>query len=255
MISILSPAKTLDYSTAPTTESYSQPVFQDETNMLAKQLAGMKPKKLATLMHLSDKLANLNFERYQEFGFPFTKENAKQALLAFKGDVYQGMSVDDYVSEDFDFAQNHLRILSGLYGLLRPLDLMQAYRLEMGTKMKNKRGKDLYAFWGSKIAQKLNEDIASSGSRVLVNLASQEYFKAVDTEALEAALVTPHFKEYRDGKLKIIALFAKKARGMMADYIIKNRINEVESIKDFGIDGYRFDEAHSTETNWVFSRR
>lgn len=254
MLIVLSPAKTLDYSAQSLTQSYSQPLFKEETEALVEQLADMKAEKLGSLMHLSENLADLNYQRYQEFHFPFSTQNAKQALLAFKGDVYQGMELDEYVSEDFDFAQNHVRILSGLYGILRPLDLMQPYRLEMGTKLKNKVGKDLYAFWGSKISAQLNDEFEASGNDILINLASKEYFKAVDTKALKARIVTINFKELRDGKLKIISFFAKKARGMMADYIIRQRINDPERLKSFDVDGYSFDEENSTENDWLFTR-
>ncbi|MFK7972228.1 MAG: peroxide stress protein YaaA [Bacteroidia bacterium] len=254
MLTILSPAKTLDFGDHDIISSYSQPAFESETKVLVEQLAKMSASKIGKLMKLSDKLAELNYERYQNFSFPFTQNNAKQAVLAFKGDVYLGLQAEEFLSEDFDFAQNHLRILSGLYGLLKPLDLMQPYRLEMGTSLKVKRKKDLYAFWGAKIAEALNASFDESGNRVLVNLASNEYFKAVDRKVLDATIITPNFKELRDGKLKIISFFAKKARGLMADFIIRNRINDPEGMKDFHTEGYAFNAEASTETEWIFSR-
>jgi cytoplasmic iron level regulating protein YaaA (DUF328/UPF0246 family) len=201
-------------------------------------------------MSLSDKLGALNFERFQEWQTPFTEDNARPAVLAFKGDVYQGLDADSMSDEDLRWAQDHLRILSGLYGLLRPLDLMQAYRLEMGTKFANPRGGDLYQFWGDIITDELNK----TDSSVLVNLASNEYFKSVRKKAIGARIITPVFMDKKDDKYKIISFYAKKARGLMSSYIIRNRITEVEQIKNFDTDGYSYNAALSEADKWVFVR-
>lgn len=255
MIFVLSPAKTLDYTQAPTTSTFTQPSLTTDTQALVDQLATMDAAAIGKLMKLSDKLAALNTERYQQFRFPFSPDNAKQALLAFKGDVYQKMETDSYTEEDFDFAQKHLRILSGLYGVLRPLDLMQPYRLEMGTSLVNGRGKNLYAYWGDKIALHLKEALAKTDTNTLINLASNEYFKAVKTEVLGAQIITPQFKEYRDGKLKMLGLFAKQGRGMMADFIIRHRITNPADIQGFDLAGYRFDASLSDDSTWLFTRQ
>ena len=205
-------------------------------------------------MGLSDKLGALNYERYQAWQRPFSPENAKQALLAFKGDVYQGLDAESMDAEDLAWAQNNLRILSGLYGLLRPLDLMQPYRLEMGTKFANQRGGDLYAFWGDLITRKINQHLEGSKEPVLLNLASNEYFKSVHPEKINAPIITPVFMDKKDDKYKIISFFAKKARGLMSAYIIKNRITDVERIKDFDSAGYSYNPAMSEGNKWVFTR-
>lgn len=214
----------------------------------------MKAGAIGKLMHISDKLAELNHERYQQFALPFTPDNAKQALLAFKGDVYLGFELEAYEEEDFDFAQTHLRILSGLYGLLKPLDLMQPYRLEMGTKLKNRRGKDLYEFWGNRITTHLNEAMQAAGTETLVNLASNEYFKSVNQDKLKGRIITPIFKEEREGQLKMIALFAKKARGLMSNFAIRHRLTDVEDLKHFRAEGYTFRPEASTDDQWLFAR-
>ncbi|TAE50848.1 MAG: peroxide stress protein YaaA [Bacteroidetes bacterium] len=255
MLLIISPAKKLDLSEESRyTSVFTQPLFQEDTQMLAQELAQLSPAEIGKLMDLSPALSELNYERYQQLSFPFTPENAKQALLSFKGDVYLSLTLAAYTEEDFAFAQRHLRILSGLYGLLRPLDLMQAYRLEMGTAFKNARGKNLYEFWGERISLALNDAIAESGSEVLVNLASEEYFKSVKTASIRGQILTPVFKEERKGKLQSIFLYAKQARGAMSDYVIRERIVDVEGLKAFTGMGYRFREDVSTETEWVFSR-
>ncbi len=254
MLFVLSPAKTLDYTSDSSHSVSTQPRLLTQTRQLATILKAFSVKQLAELMHLSQKLAELNAERYQSFSTPFTDKNAKPCLKVFRGDVYRGMQVDQYLKKDWDYAQKHLRILSGLYGLLRPLDLMQPYRLEMGTKLKNKKARDLYGFWGEHITQLLNEDARSSKSKVLINLASQEYFKAIRPKLLDIPVVTPVFKENKQGTLKVIALFAKRARGLMADFAIQKHLTEPEGLKAFSSEGYRFDPKKSSETEWVFVR-
>ncbi len=250
MITIISPAKTLDYSDT-SIDLNSKPDFEKEIQQLVGIMKKKKPSHLKSLMKVSDDLATLNVERYQQFGKDFTTDNSKQALLAFKGDVYTKIEVDEFSEDEFEFAQCHLRILSGLYGLLKPLDLIQPYRLEMGTKLSNPRGKDLYSFWGTKIAKAINEVL---DDQWLVNLASQEYFKAVNQKALKAEVITPQFKEYRNGSYKIIGIFAKQARGMMTNYIIKNKINQPEKLKFFEEGGYSYDDKLSDKNEWVFIR-
>lgn len=254
MLAIISPAKTLDFDTPPFVERHSMPDFLKQSKELIGQLRHLSEDQVGALMSISPKLAALNAQRYQDWKSPFTADNAKQALMAFRGDVYTGFTLEKYAADDFDYAQDHLRILSGLYGLLRPLDLIQAYRLEMGTKFKNKRGKDLYGFWGSIITEALNEAVAASGNEVLVNLASNEYFGAVDQQLLKARVVTPVFKDLRNGGYKIVSFFAKKARGVMSDYLILNRVEEPEGLKKFEGMGYRFNQKLSEGDTWVFTR-
>lgn len=254
MLILISPSKTQDFSTTDLTHQYSKPYFLDKSEVLIKELRKKKVGDIAKLMDLSENLSQLNFERYQQFETPFTVENAKQALLAFKGDVYTGFDLDTYSDEDFDFAQSHLRILSGLYGVLRPLDLIQPYRLEMKIKLKNPKGKDLYSFWGNGISEFLNGELEKNEEQYIINLASQEYFKAVNQKSLKAKIITPTFKEEKNGTLKIVALFAKKARGMMANFAIKNRITEPEQLKAFQEGGYTYEESLSHEEDWVFVR-
>lgn len=247
MITLISPAKTLDLSTS-TLETATQPDFQKETFELVGIMKKQKTEDLIKLMGISEKLAELNAVRYKNFQKTFDTDNSKQALLAFKGDVYTKIDVANYTQEDFEFAQQHLRILSGLYGLLKPLDLIQPYRLEMGTRIENKKGKNLYEFWGTRIAKAINE--ASNGEPI-VNLASQEYFKAVDISVIKSPVISPVFQEYRNGKYQIIGLFAKQARGLMTDYIIKNRIQDPEQLKLFNTEGY---EWAGDEKEWRFVR-
>lgn len=254
MLMVISPAKTLDYDTPPVIEQSTQPRFVEHSVDLIEVLREKSPQDIAKLMSLSDKLASLNVARYGSWERESTPQNAKQALLAFKGDVYTGLNAEDFSSDDFAFAQQHLRMLSGLYGLLRPLDLMQPYRLEMGTKLANPRGKDLYTFWGERISQWLNEDLEAQGDQVLLNLASQEYFGAVKPKALNARVIDTVFKDQKNGQYKIISFYAKKARGLMARYVIKERLQDPEALKDFNLDGYRFDAASSSENQLVFLR-
>ena len=254
MLMVISPAKTLDYDTPPVIEQSTQPRFVEHSVELIEVLREKSPQDIAKLMSLSDKLASLNVARYGSWERESTPQNAKQALLAFKGDVYTGLNAEDFSTDDFAFAQQHLRMLSGLYGLLRPLDLMQPYRLEMGTKLVNPRGKDLYTFWGERISQWLNEDLEAQGDQVLLNLASQEYFGAVKPKALTARVIDTVFKDQKNGQYKIISFYAKKARGLMARYVIKERLQDPEGLKDFNLDGYRFDAVSSSENQLVFLR-
>jgi cytoplasmic iron level regulating protein YaaA (DUF328/UPF0246 family) len=250
---VISPAKTLDYESPLATETYTQPDFLDDACELIDQLKELEPHEVSNLMSISDKLGQLNAERFRTWHTPFTPENARQAALAFKGDVYTGLDADSFSEDDFAFAQSHLRMLSGLYGLLRPLDLMQPYRLEMGTKFENKRGKDLYAFWGNIITDELNRLLANDDG-VLVNLASNEYFKSVRKKALDARIVTPQFKDWKNGQYKMISFYAKKARGLMCRFAIQNRITQADDLKGFNLDGYYFSDEQSSGDNWVFLR-
>jgi cytoplasmic iron level regulating protein YaaA (DUF328/UPF0246 family) len=250
MLIVISPAKKLDYTGSVNSPLTTQPALIDHSEELAQGLKALAPQDVSSLMSLSDKLGALNFERFQEWQTPFTEDNARPAVLAFKGDVYQGLDADSMSDEDLRWAQDHLRILSGLYGLLRPLDLMQAYRLEMGTKFANPRGADLYQFWGDIITDELNK----TDSSVLLNLASNEYFKSVRKKAIGARIITPVFMDKKDDKYKIISFYAKKARGLMSSYIIRNRITEVEQIKNFDTDGYSYNAALSEADKWVFVR-
>ncbi|MGB0467839.1 MAG: peroxide stress protein YaaA [Pontibacterium sp.] len=252
MLIVISPAKTLDYETTPVTNIYSQPVFLDHSAALIEQLKTLAVQDVAELMKLSDKLASLNVARYESWQPPFDTQNAKQALLAFKGDVYAGMDAETFSEDDFKFAQAHLRILSGLYGLLKPLDLIQPYRLEMGTKLDNSRGKDLYQFWGTIITEALNQELA--GEQVLINLASNEYFKATKAKNLSGRIITPVFKDWKNGQYKIISFYAKKARGLMSRYIIQNRLEVPEQLKAFDLEGYRFAPNMSEGDTWTFIR-
>ena len=253
MLMIISPAKTLDYESPLATETHTQPDFLDDACELIDQLKELEPHQVSNLMSISEKLGQLNAERFQSWHTPFTPDNARQAVLAFKGDVYTGLDAGSFSEEDFSFAQKHLRILSGLYGLLKPLDLMQPYRLEMGTRFENTRGKDLYAFWGNKITDALNQLLAND-DKVLVNLASNEYFKSVQKKHLDARLVTPQFKDWKNGQYKMISFYAKKARGLMCRYAIQNRITQADDLKGFNLDGYHFSEDQSDNNNWVFLR-
>jgi cytoplasmic iron level regulating protein YaaA (DUF328/UPF0246 family) len=254
MLHLISPAKTLDFETPSVTNAQTQPQFLQHSQELIKDLRELSPEQVSTLMSVSEKLGELNAQRFLEWQLPFTPDNAKQAVLAFKGDVYTGMEAETFSKRDFEFAQKHLRILSGLYGLLRPLDLIQPYRLEMGTAFANARGKNLYQFWGDIITDHLNQELDAQKERVAVNLASNEYWGAVNTKKLHAEVITPVFKDCKNGQYKIISFFAKKARGMMSAYIIRNRLQKVEDIKGFDVAGYRYDERSSSPKEWVFLR-
>lgn len=255
MLLLISPAKTLDYDTPANTSVHSQPEFLNDSAELIEQLKTLSPADISSLMSISDKLGTLNSNRFIEWRTPFTPDNSKQAVLAFKGDVYSGMSADTFSEDDLNWANEHLRILSGLYGLLKPLDLMQPYRLEMGTRFANQRGKNLYEFWGDKITDKINQEMADQKSPVLINLASNEYFKSVKTKNLTAAVITPVFKDWKNDKYKIISFYAKKARGMMSAYIIKNRLESPSDIKLFDTAGYAYCAEQSTDNEWVFLRK
>jgi cytoplasmic iron level regulating protein YaaA (DUF328/UPF0246 family) len=254
MISLLSPAKSLDYESPCLIEQSTQPRLKSDTAELIEELKSLSFEEVGSLMNISDKLALLNHERFQSFASSFSKKNSRQAILAFTGDVYQGMNLSDWSAGDFTTAQENIRILSGLYGVLRPLDLMQPYRLEMGTSLVNARGKNLYQFWGDRITGLLNKDLEKSNSNVVVNLASNEYFSAVIPSGLNGQVISPVFKDEKKGKYKIISFYAKKARGMMADYIVKNKLKESDDLREFSTGGYAYDAESSTVDKPVFLR-
>jgi cytoplasmic iron level regulating protein YaaA (DUF328/UPF0246 family) len=254
MLTIISPAKKLDYSQPSEAQTFTQPLLLEHSEQLLKDLRLLSPEDICSLMSLSDKLGALNYERFQEWQTPFSTDNAKQAILAFKGDVYQGLDADNMSADELRWAQDNLRILSGLYGLLRPLDLMQPYRLEMGTKFANQRGANLYQFWGDIITDQLNKLFPTSAQSVLVNLASNEYFKSVQPKNINAEIITPVFMDQKGHKYKIISFFAKRARGLMSAFIIKNKITDAEQLKTFNVDGYSFNSAMSEGNKWVFCR-
>ena len=255
MLIVISPAKTLDYETPPKTKVFTTPDYLGQSQQLINRLRNFSSLDISDLMKVSAKIADLNFDRYESWKKPFTVKNAKQAILAFKGDVYTGLDAESFKADDFKFAQNHLRVLSGLYGLLRPLDLMQPYRLEMGTKLKTDSGKNLYEFWGSDITDGLNKQLKKIKSDYLINLASNEYFKSVKPKELNAEIITPAFKEFKNGEYKMIGIYAKKARGMLSRYIIQNKLSDPEDIKSFSEDGYRFNKTLSKGNNFVFTRK
>ena len=255
MLVLISPAKTLDFETPWKLKNISQPDFLNDSQLLIDQLRKLSATKIGELMSISEKLAILNAERFLNWHLPFTLENSKPAILAFRGDVYTGLDADSFSVKDTNFAQNHLRILSGLYGVLRPLDLIQAYRLEMGTGFKNSRGKNLYEFWGDKITEHVNSELSNQQKPTLINLASNEYWSVVKPEKLQAEVISPIFKDEKNGQYKIISFFAKKARGMMAAYIIKNQIKDPEDLKAFDTEGYAFNAKMSKGNDWVFLRK
>lgn len=254
MLMVVSPAKSLDMDTPAPVPTFSQPDFLDESMTLVTQLRSLSEADLAALMDISGKLARLNVQRYADFSLPFSQDNAKQAVFAFNGDVYDGLDAGSLSLPALDYLQGHLRILSGLYGLLRPLDLMQPYRLEMGTRLVNVRGKDLYAFWGDRLTRRLAQVLAQDDQPVLVNLASEEYFSAVQPAALGARVVTPVFQDEKAGKYKIISFYAKKARGMMVRYASDRQVCDVEQLKAFDVAGYAYAPEVSTQDRWVFRR-
>ncbi|MBT3046954.1 MAG: peroxide stress protein YaaA [Candidatus Thiodiazotropha sp. (ex Clathrolucina costata)] len=254
MLLTISPAKTLDYETPPVTSIHTKPAFLKQSRQLVNILRDYSAMDLAELMKLSMKLSELNFDRYHSWKTPFTLNNAKQAALAMKGDVYSGLDAETLSKKGFEFAQQHLRILSGLYGVLRPLDLMQPYRLEMGTKLPNERGGDLYAFWGEQITRAINRDLKAQGDDVLINLASGEYFKSIKPRLIEGRIITPQFKERKNGGYRMIGVFSKRARGLMSRFIIDNRLRHPEEIQQFNSDGYRYSKRLSGEDQWVFTR-
>lgn len=254
MLIVVSPAKKLDYDTPPTTKKSTLPAFLDQSQILIDQLRQYSAIDLAELMHLSMNLAELNFDRYEQWQQEVDPATGKQCVLAFKGDVYQGLDAESFSAKDLDFAQQHLRILSGLYGLLRPLDLMRPYRLEMGTKLQNERGKNLYEFWGERITDAINEQLKKQGDDVLINLASNEYFKSVKPKLVKGRIITPQFKEKKNGQFKMIGVYAKKARGLLSRYVLLNRLENPEDIKSFDVDDYAFNTTLSKGDNWVFTR-
>jgi len=255
MLLVISPAKTLDYDTRPKTKTFTLPDYLDESQLLIDRARQWSALDIAELMQVSMKIAELNFDRFEAWHTPFTPQNAKQAVLAFKGDVYTGLDAESFKAADFKFAQQHLRILSGLYGLLRPLDLMQPYRLEMGRKVDTGRGKNLYEFWGSEITEGLNQQLKRLKSPYLINLASSEYFKAVKPKLLDGEIITPEFKDWKNGQYKMMGVYAKKARGQLSRFVIQNQLTEPEAMKEFNVDGYGFNEKMSSGNKWVFTRK
>ncbi len=254
MITILSPAKTLDFDTEVSISDESAPLFQKEANELVKLLRDYEVDDLSKLMKVSYEIAQLNRERFANWNINGKNENSKQALLAFKGEVYRGLEAHSLNYDDLQYAQNHVRVLSGLYGVLRPLDRIQPYRLEMGTKLNNVHGNNLYEFWGNKITKQLNTDLQNQKEKVLVNLSSNEYFKSLNKKEFEGSIITPVFKEKKGNAYKVIAVYAKKARGMMTRFILENRIESPEELKAFDEGGYVFDSAMSTKKEWIFIR-
>jgi len=255
MLIVLSPSKTLDFESPLPTKKFTQPELIEDSKTLMAYLKKLKKDDVAKLMDLSDALAILNYERFQTWKLPFTDKNAKPAMFAFKGDVYEGLYTDDFKEMDCTFAQKHLCMLSGLYGVLRALDLIQPYRLEMGTMLATSEGKTLYDFWGDKVTQQLNKYTKSAKTDILVNLASAEYFKAVKPKLLKADIITPVFKDYQRGNYKTVGILAKRARGLMSRFIIKNRLFNVSDIKTFNEEGYKFNDKLSNHSDWVFTRK
>lgn len=253
MLIVVSPAKSLNFDFIDLPK-ITKPRFIKETKELVGIMKDKKRSDLKKLMDVSDKIADLNVERFNNFKFPFNTKNAKPSVFAFTGDVYRGLDIAQFTDQDIEYAQKHFRILSGLYGLLRPLDLIQPYRLEMGTKLAIQDSKNLYQYWGDKIVKAINRDMKQNGDQYLVNLASEEYFKSINKSLLKAPLVQIHFKEYRDDTIKIISFSAKKARGMMSRFIIKNRVKQLEDLKAFHEENYLYNEELSSELELVFTR-
>jgi cytoplasmic iron level regulating protein YaaA (DUF328/UPF0246 family) len=254
MLIVVSPAKTLDYESPLTTQEHTQPELVEHTQLLISECRKLTPADISSMMSVSDKIAGLNAARFEQWSPTFDFNNARQAILAFKGDVYTGLEATTLSTESLAYAQSHLRMLSGLYGVLRPLDLMQPYRLEMGTKLSTPRGNNLYQFWGDIITDKINQAMADQGDNILINLASNEYFKAIKSKNIAGTIITPIFKDEKNGQFKVISFYAKKARGMMARYIIEHQINSIEGLKAFDSAGYFFDQAESNATDLVFKR-
>lgn len=252
MIVVISPAKKLDFETPSPIEKSTQPGHLEKSNQLITELRRCDAKKISSLMDLSESLTKLNMKRYQDFQTPFTLKNAKQAIFAFKGDTYVGLDASSLTEKQIEYAQEKLRILSGLYGLISPLDLIQPYRLEMGTNFSCADSKNLYEFWRDTITQELNDLLKKK--KTLINCASNEYFKAIDTKKIEATIITPAFKEHKNGDFKIVSFYAKKARGMMARYILKNKIEDPQDLISFDLDGYKYNKKLSTEHEPVFTR-
>ena len=254
MLTIISPAKTLDYESPLATKRFTQPELLDKSSQLISIARKLTPAQISSLMGISDKLALLNAERFNDWQPDFSPDNARQAILAFKGDVYTGLQAEDFSEKDFEFAQDHLRMLSGLYGLLRPLDLMMPYRLEMGIRLENPQGSNLYTFWGDLLTEKINKLLAEQGDKVLINLASDEYFKAVKPAKLDGEIIKPVFLDQKNGNYKVISFYAKKARGLMSRFIIKERLSKVSQLRDFNLEGYEYDPARSEGNELVFTR-
>lgn len=254
MLTVISPAKTLDFANPARSGKATQPQFLAQAAALVEDARALQPSEIRSLMGVSENIAELNHQRFVDWHLPFNRRNARQALLAFKGDVYLGLDATTLSDTQLNFAQQHLRILSGLYGVLRPLDLMQPYRLEMGLPFVNRGGKNLYQFWGDSITAALNTALRKSGRKVLLNLASQEYFRAVQQPALQADVVTPVFKDRKGEGYKVISFFAKKARGQMARFIIEREVQEPDSLKAFNVGGYRYNKAESSARQLVFTR-
>jgi cytoplasmic iron level regulating protein YaaA (DUF328/UPF0246 family) len=254
MLTIISPAKTLDYDSELATQRFTLPDLLDKSSQLIAIARKLSPADISSLMGISDKLAHLNAERFNDWQPDFSPKNARQAILAFKGDVYTGLQAEDFSEKDFDFAQQHLRMLSGLYGLLRPLDLMQPYRLEMGIRLNNPQGTNLYAFWGELLTEKLNAVLKEQGDNILVNLASDEYFKAVKPAKLDGEIIKPVFLDQKNGNYKVISFYAKKARGLMSRFIIKERLTQRKQLQEFSLEGYQFDASRSEGNELVFTR-
>jgi cytoplasmic iron level regulating protein YaaA (DUF328/UPF0246 family) len=255
MLLVVSPAKNLDYDSPLPTNKFTMPSMLAHSEELISICKKLTPADISSLMGVSDKIAGLNTARFTQWSMPFTVDNARPAMLAFNGDVYTGLDAKTLSEGDFDFAQQHMRILSGLYGLLKPLDLMQPYRLEMGTRLVNERGTNLYQFWGDVITNAVNQALAEQGDKVLINLASTEYFKSVKKKNLAGDIITPAFKDWKNGQYKMISFYAKKARGLMARYIIENRITEIEQLKSFDVAGYQYSADLSQGNDWFFTRK
>lgn len=255
MLIVISPAKTLDFDTEPTTKTYTQPALLKQSESLIDILTTQSPADIEKLMKISPKLAELNVERYHNWSRPFKPTNAKQAVLAFKGDVYTGLEANTFTEKQLEYTQDHLRILSGLYGVLRPLDLMQPYRLEMGIKLANPAGENLYKFWDSKITNSINKQLEVTDSKYLLNLASNEYFKSVQAKSINKEIVTPVFKDWKNGQYKLISFFAKKARGTMSAWVLKNKVKSLKKLTQFDADGYQYSAELSDQLNPVFLRK
>lgn len=255
MFALVSPAKKLNFTNEAPCSDFTQPMFQSQSQELINILKETPRSRLKALMSLSDKLTDLNYERYQNYSQPFDPSNAKQAIYAFRGDTYVGLDADSLSNADVLYAQDHLGILSGLYGVLRPLDLMQPYRLEMGTKLANGSGENLYDFWGNTLAEKCEELVQEHQDKTIICLASNEYIKAIPVNGLSVPFITCHFKELKDGVPKVVGLFAKRARGAMARYIVQNKIDRPEDLKEFNLDGYSFDALLSDHQNFIFVRK
>ena len=254
MITVLSPSKTLNEDPELITKEYSIPEFLERSEVLVEKLREFSPSEMGKLMDINPKLSEVNVERYLQWKLPFDTTNSDRALLMFKGEVFNGLKAETLNEDDLLYAQDHLRILSGLYGILKPLDLMQPYRLEMGTSLEIDHWKNLYDYWDNRITEKINEEMGSQDEKVLLNLASDEYFKVLDPSKIDARILKCQFKEERDGKLKFITIYGKKARGLMTRFIIQNKIDRAEDLKAFDLDCYHYNDEHSSDDTWMFSR-